>query len=329
MKKLLIPALIVVLLLAGCEDETLQGGIADGPSTEATETTEVTTQEETQPQEQTMYFLKEQIYYNPEGIEMARLTVTLNEDGMPESIFMDSGTDVTHTIYYDDQGVITGTKQVQELYGEKTVHISEYNDQGERTKITLNQGTDTEEVQESSYVYDSEGLIIQKDDTKNGKFVSSEKIEYDEHGNVTVVYTQQETTSSTATYTHTYENGLLVKTQRFTESDDTPGAVDQVITYTYDEAGRMIEKNIDGNQIYAFTYGKNGSIEKMVVTQGRYMSVCEYNEQGNFKVQYTYVDGEITGKIIYVWEAFSSQATDAQLKILDLIGIVIPNFATV
>lgn len=327
MKKLLIPALIAILLLAGCDEKTLQYNSVYIPTSEAetvdaADTTDTSAQETTPPRELGPCFLKEQTYYNDQGVQLAQMTVTLNEDGMPETVFLDSGTDVTHTIYYDDQGTITGSQQLRVLYDEKDIQNSYYNEHGDRTQIVVNPDGENPIVQDTVYQYDDQGRIIEKKQTQNNALINLEQTKYDEHGNIASFYNQKTTSSSTNTYIYTYENGLMVKSERYTETTNSERITDEVITYTYDEKGNLTKKKINNAEIHTYSYRNDGTLSKLVITKGSYTNYCEYNELGQIIAQYNYSDSTMTSKIVYVWEEFSVQPTDAQLKVFDLLGIV-------
>ena len=316
-KSLTILLLAAVLLLCGCgEPVSLAELPADSTTSPSEADTTSTTEESTEPQSTEVYFIKKQVYFDANGNELVNMTTVLNDAQLPETILTVSGKDLTHTIFYDDQGVITGFQQIESLYGDNHTTVSKVNNQGHVIRQTTEAGTSKESSIDTVYAYDSKGNIVQKDQTKGGAFYSSETRKYDQDGNLI----SKETLSADhvkTTYTYTYNNGLLEKSQK-TVADE----VTETITYTYDESGKLTEKKVNGSQLYVYTYNQNGVLEKLVVTKGIYVNYCRYNENGKVAEQRNYTDGNLTSKIVYVWEEFATEPTQAQLNVFDQLGLL-------
>lgn len=328
MKKLLIILTSVLfLLLSGCADETLVGGLPADlgeaakettlPSDEASQDpTSGSFQETTEPLESKIFYLKEQTYLDANGTPVVKLTTDLNDKGLPESVSLKSGKSVTHTVSYDEDGMISSFKQLETLYDEEQTTTYKVNSHGDVVIHTTNAGTQQEVILESVYVYDDQGRVLQMERTQNGRFYCYESMQYDQEGNLLTKETRNADNVITK-LTNTYENGLLVKSE-----ETVDGTLKQTVTYTYDDSENLIKKNINDTEIHNYTYSETGVLKKLIVAKGTNMNVCEYDEYGNITLQQNYTDGVITSEIIYIWEAFSTQPTDAQMNVYDQLGIV-------
>ena len=118
MKKLLC-VLLGALLLTGCGKIQPDVTVATTPSVAP------------DPTPTGVYVLQEQVSYDAKDRKSVGMTVTFDEQMLPTSIFMDSGTDVTYTLNYDESSMITGFTMVRTLYGEETTGSALVNDHGD------------------------------------------------------------------------------------------------------------------------------------------------------------------------------------------------------
>lgn len=320
MKRVLLLILAAVLLLCGCGK--------DAPPTETgTESAaETTAMEETAPPQAEItgvFLIQEEIYYDADDQEQAHLTVTFNDQGLPQTIFMDSGADITYTPVYDENGNVTAFSMTRTVYGEETVNHAEVNDHGHIVKQISNAGTDEEQVFETAYSYDEEGRITKETLTRDGSIYLIKLTEYDEHGNKTryeEINNASSDMSFVSSFTNTYEDGLLVEKECAVD-----GVLDYTTAYIYDDNGRCTQERTDNGWVKDYAYNEHGLMTlKTITVNGKesYRYVYEYDENGAICGEVWYINGEYSRRTAYVCTLIQAPLTDAHMTIFEKLSIV-------
>ena len=315
MKKALLLAMAAVLLLAGCgkaPQSTEQVSTTAATTTEIPETTEASVPPKAPANGQ--FYIQEEIYYNDEGKELARMTVEVDAQGLPVTIFMDSGSDITYKPTYDDEGNILCFERIWTVYGQDTVSYAEVNQHGDITKQISSQGTEEEQTYQTTYTYDQQGRIIKEESTRDGQADHTEILKYDEHGNVTYqeeLFHMNTARNYVAQITNTYENGLLVEKKSVVDG----GMETNITTYTYDENGLLVKESFNDQFITEYTYNDQGLLTEKSVNgvATRYT----YDENGRLHEKF-----ENGNRIVYVWAQLQKPMTASQLKLFTQFGII-------
>lgn len=167
-----------------------------------------------------------------------------------------------------------------------------------------------------SYAYDESGNLIHESED-----MQSHRYSYDKDGNViestsTYYYNGEETVQRTYEYEFNEKGELIRET---TNSDDGDNSV---VSYKYDEKGRMIEKAVEGlgmgsffyeydesgnlvredtyDGTYYYKYDQNGHMTEK--TSGQSKTTYQYDDLGNLVTEIEYYSGEERGRTGYEYD---------------------------
>ncbi len=307
MKKLLC-FLLVLLLLSGC-------------SQQAPETTVPTTQPPApEPTPTGEYLLTEQVHQDKNDRVTVRMEVTFNDQMLPAAILLDSGTDVTYTPEYDENGSITGFSMSRVLYGEETVSHALLNDHGDIIQKTADGKTT-----DIACSYDAAGRVIKKETSANGNLSSVKTWAYDEQGNLTAVSSTGGNSGYSLIYENTYDGTLLTAIHCKFEGGDT----EHTESFTYDEEGRLTRwEQVSGEETTTtvYTYNEDGlTATETAFLNGEEYSRMEYSydDRGLLSEKRTYSYGEFTGRTTYTWTTRPIPLTAAQHNALKQLGVIL------
>lgn len=307
MKKLLC-VLLGALLLTGCGKIQPDVTVATTPSVAP------------DPTPTGVYVLQEQVSYDAKDRKSVGMTVTFDEQMLPTSIFMDSGTDVTYTLNYDESSMITGFTMVRTLYGEETTGSALVNDHGDIIEKTTDGKTST-----VNYGYDDRGNMIKKETFSGGNLTSVTTWAYDDRGN----QTQQSYTSVNGGYTKIYENTYDGELLTAIHCKPEDGDTDYTESFTYDDRGLLTRwEQVSGAETIAaeYTYNEQGLLTvKTSLLNGQEQIRLEfaYDDLGRMIERKTYENGQYQGRTTYSWTNEPVLLTDAQQNILQQLGALL------
>lgn len=307
MKKLLC-LMLVLLLLSGCSQTapeerapTTQPSVPDPTATGT-------------------YLLTEQIHYDSKDRVNVRMEVTFNGQLLPETVFLDSGADVTYIPEYDDNSMITGFSMSRMLYGEETVSRYLLNDHGDIIQQTADGKTT-----DIACSYDSSGRVIKKETSTGGNLSSVKTWAYDGQGNLTEASSTDGNGGYTLIYENTYDGTLLTAIHCKFEGGET----EHTESFTYDEEGRLTEwKQISGADTTTtfYSYNEEGlTATETCLLNGTEYSRLEYtyDERGLLTEKLTYSYGELTGRTVYTWTDGPVELTAAQRNVLKQLSVLL------
>ena len=310
MKKLLC-ILLGALLLVGCGKSQPEA------------TTAATTQPVTVPADTTtdgVYVLTEQVYYDHKDRQSVTMTVSFDDKKLPTSIFMDSGTDITYTLVYGENGLIAGFNMVRTLYGEETTSSALVNDHGDIISKTAD-GKNSN----MTYSYDQSGRVIKKETFTGDNLTSVKTWAYDDQGNLSKASSTNVNGGYTLIYENTYSGTLLTSVHCKYEGGDT----EHTESFTYDQEGRLTQwSQVVGEDttVINYTYNKQGLVEtETTLLNGQEKNRLEYtyDDSGLLAEKKNYEGGQYQGRTTYSWTSEPVQLTDAQQNILKQLGALL------